>query len=162
MSHKLTLEFSQVADGYHLKASSQMGEAEADLVLPFSEVEERALLRALEQRKYDETRFPPEERQALRDLEVLKGKRFVKLLPTVGEALYGALIADDGVCQRIVSTLDAAKQARQPLQVEMRFGARTDRLARLPWELVCDQGRFPVRDTTIALSRYPEAAEPVT
>jgi len=27
MSHKLTLEFSRVADGYHLKASSQMGEA---------------------------------------------------------------------------------------------------------------------------------------
>ena len=90
MSHKLTLEFGRVADGYHLRASSQMGEAEADLVLPFSEVEERALLRALEERRYDEARFPPEERQALRDLGVLRGNRLVKLLPTVGEGLYGA------------------------------------------------------------------------
>ncbi len=162
MTHKLTLEFSRVADGYHLKANSQMGEAEADLALPFSEVEERALLRALEEREYKEKRFPPEERQALRDLGVLRGDRLVKLLSTVGEALYGALVADDGVRQRIVSTLDAARQARQPLQVEMRFGAGTDRLARLPWELICDQGRFLVRDTTIALSRYPEAALPVT
>jgi hypothetical protein len=80
MDHKLTLEFSRVADGYHLKANSQMGEAEADLALPFSEVEERALLRALEQREYKEERFPPEERQALRDLGVLKGNRVVNLL----------------------------------------------------------------------------------
>lgn len=162
MTQKLTLELSQVADGYHLKASSQMGEAEADLAPPFSEVEERALLRALEERKYDGKHFPPEEGQALRDLGVLEGDRLVKLLPTVGEALYGALVADGEVRQRMVSTLDAAKLARQPLPVEMRFGAGTHRLARLPWELICDQGRFLVRDTTIALSRYPEAAVPVT
>ena len=48
MDHKLALEFSRVADAYHLKVSSRLGEAEADLVLPFSAVEERALLRALE------------------------------------------------------------------------------------------------------------------
>jgi len=162
MDHKLTLELDRVGDRYHLKARSRLGEAEAELVLPFSEVEERALLRALEEREYDEARFPPDERQALLDLRVLEGGRLVNLLQTIGEALYGALTADDGVRQRIVSSLDAAQQARQPLPVEMRFGAGTDRLARLTWELVCDRGHFLVQDTTIALSRYPEAAEPVT
>ncbi|MBM3188853.1 MAG: tetratricopeptide repeat protein [Chloroflexi bacterium] len=162
MNHKLILALSCVDNRYHLQARSRLGEAEADLALPFSEVEERALLRALEPREYQEERFPPEECQALRDLGVLKGDRLVNLLRTVGEALYGALTADDGVRQRVVSTLDAARLARQPLQVEMRFGAGTDRLARLPWELVCDRGHFLVQDTTIALSRYPEAAVPVS
>jgi len=52
MDYKLTLELSR-ADAYHLKVSSRLGEAEANLVLPFSEVKERALLRALERRGYD-------------------------------------------------------------------------------------------------------------
>jgi len=36
MTHRLVLELGCVNAGYHLKARSRLGEAEADLVLPFT------------------------------------------------------------------------------------------------------------------------------
>jgi hypothetical protein len=40
----------------------------------------------------------------------------------------------------------------------MHFSHGCDHLAAMPWELLRHKGRFPVADTSIALSRYPEGA----
>jgi len=96
-------------------------------------------------------------RAALRPLGNLDG------LPcTVGAALAGALLADEGVRRGFDVALSRAEARRQPLPVELRFGAGCDRLAGLPWELLHHKGRFLVADTSIALTRYPEGAIPPT
>jgi tetratricopeptide (TPR) repeat protein len=156
--HLLTIRF-RTLDGqtYHLDLEgSEGGEARGSFVLPYDVATWRAIALALE--PFFELAEADAATQA-----VLQPLGHLDQLPrTVGLALATALLAGEGIRMGFDAALSAAEGRRQPLRVNLHFGAGCDRLAALPWELLYHRGRFLVADTSIALTRYPEGAFPPT
>jgi hypothetical protein len=123
---------------------------------PFDPATWAAVMTSLES-GYDPIAAEPETRSNLEGL----GKR-EQLPQSVGAALAGALLADEGIRGGFNSARMSAEAGRSTLPVELRFGDGCDALASLPWELFHYDGRFLVSDTTIALSRYPEGGFPLS
>lgn len=158
MPHMVTIRFSTVdVQSYRLDLEGpQVGERHSDFTAPYDSATWGAVTHALEPgfRLDDADEATQAALQPLGDV--------ARLQQTVGTALAGALLADEGIRADFGLALTIAEKARQPLFVELQFGPGCDPLAALPWELLYYKGRFLVADTSIALSRYPAGTVPLT
>jgi len=132
------------------------GQQSADFTPPYDPITWRAVMLALE------PHFALDQADAATRATIHRLGGLATLHQTTGTALARALLADEGIRASFDDVLVQAEAHRQPLPVELRFGAGCDALAALPWELLYHNGRFLVADTSIALSRYPEGALPPT
>ncbi len=156
--HTLIIRFSTVDDrAYRVDLEGpEVGDRHGEFSPPYDPATWVAILRALE------PAFSLEEadeatQAALKPLGDLAG-----LQHTVGTALADALLADEGARAGFDVALSIAEKARRPLSIEVQFGQGCDSLAAMPWELLRYKDRFLVGDTSVALSRYPAGAIPLT
>jgi tetratricopeptide (TPR) repeat protein len=150
----LTIAF-RVDDGaFAVEASGPaLGEGRGAFAIPYDQATWSAVFRALT----PGYRPDPATERLLQPL----GSR-PELLKTVGSALAGALLASAQVRDLFDRAMAMGMKQRTPVPVELRFGEGCDPVAMLPWELIYHHDHFLVAGTTVALSRYPEAAIPPT
>jgi hypothetical protein len=160
----LQIRFTRTDGGYTVGVESPAaGEASGAFEPPFAGIARRAVMRALEPRPFDPQRFSDGEREALADLGLLRGSRLVSRFHLqVGQRVYDALAAGPEVQTALHVTLTTAAAKRQPLLTELRFMQGAHDLTGLPWELLCREGHFLVRETRLALTRWLGEAIPPT
>ena len=157
LSRLINLEFEGRA------FESPMGEIRSTSRLPYSADELIAVLKALRTKKYDESRFNPAQREALKRLGLLSHSHFVpNLLAEVGQALYNQLMADQ-MQTAFLMALNQARTAASTVALQLRFDEQATELARYPWELLYYR-RHLLPSQAVELTRYisyPEAPTPL-
>lgn len=150
----LTIRFGVVDDAYIVDLSGPaVGAARGEFSCPYDQATWSAIFRALT----PGYRPDPAVDTLLQPLGTPP-----KLLKTVGSILAEALLKSDPVRRLFDIAVTRGVKNRVTVPIELRFGDGCDAVAMLPWELLHYEGRFIVADTTVALSRYPEAPIPPT
>ena len=141
---------------------TSMGEPHDRSRSPYTEEELRVVLKALRLQRYSPDRFNSAQRDLLEKLDLLiPGERLAPdILKRIGKKLYKALLPDE-MDTAFQMALNAARDNRAVVALQMRFDEDAVDLAAYPWELLYYR-RALLASRAVELTRYISYPEAVT
>jgi len=141
--------------------SSAYGSPRQRTVLPYAAGQVDALLKVIERPSPVASDMAP-----LQDLGWAADGRltlpWAELLQRIGRELYDALFPRGPVRTALNVALSQARRRREPLAFQLHLDREAGLLARLPWELLCDDHGFLVQSGRLSLARYIAFRAPLT
>ncbi|MCS6882660.1 MAG: CHAT domain-containing protein [Oscillochloridaceae bacterium] len=134
----LTLRFTPASGGAQVRwRADELGEFSSDLAAPYRGRDLAAVLRALERRQHPAFALAEGDAERLRALGLLSagGEPLADLPRLVGQALYAALVREQGLAALALVRSQAAPAGR-PLALRLLLPPEAVELAALPWELL--------------------------